>query len=66
MELQKFFRPLEVAELTGLAVATIRKKVLLRQLGYAKSGRAILIPASEVARLVGEYRPPVLAGGDRG
>ncbi len=59
MQIEKHYRPIEVAELTGLALATIRRRILRREIGYAKAGRAILIPASEVARLLGDYKPPI-------
>ena len=55
--IERHYRPSHVARLTGLALATVRKKILRRELGYRKAGRAILIPEGEVERLIGEYRP---------
>jgi len=57
--MEKHYRVNQVAEMTGLAVATIRKKIFRRELGYRKQTRAILIPESELKKLLGDYRPPV-------
>ena len=59
--IEKHYRPAEVASMTGLATATIRKKILNREIGYRKQQRAVLIPESEVRKLLGEYRAPVSA-----
>ena len=60
--MEKHFRPTEVAQLTGLALATIRKKIHRREIAYRKGERAILIPQSEVERLMGRYLPAVAVG----
>lgn len=60
--MEKHYRVNEVAQLTGLAVATIRKKVLRREIGYRKGSRAVLIPASEIEKLLGSYRPAIELG----
>lgn len=59
--IEQHYRPAEVASLTGLAIATIRRRILRREIGCRRAGRAVLIPASEVARLLGPYRAPVVA-----
>ena len=56
---ERHFRVAEVAELSGLAVGSIRRKLARRELGFRKAGRAVLIPESEVARLLGTYVPAV-------
>jgi excisionase family DNA binding protein len=60
--IERHFRVVEVAELSGLAVGTIRRKVARRELAFRKSGRAVLIPASEVHRLLGAYQPAIETG----
>ena len=60
---EKHLRVEEVAGLTGYSVATIRKKIARREVGYRKIGRIIAIPESELTRLLGAYRAPVVAGG---
>ncbi|MGH2360422.1 MAG: hypothetical protein ACRDGM_07760 [bacterium] len=57
--MEKHYRVNEVAELSGLAVATIRKRLRQRKIGYKKSERAVLIPEREVWKLLGEYQSPV-------
>lgn len=49
----------EVMERTGYSEATIRKKILRRELGYYKVGRLILVPESEVERLLSDFRPAI-------
>lgn len=56
---EKHYRPAEAAELTGLKVATIRKLISERRIAYRKPSRAVLIPESEVRRLLGELRPAI-------
>ena len=58
----KHYRVNEVAQLTGLAIAIIRKKLFRREIGNRKGHRAVLIPASEVEKLSGSYRQPVMIG----
>lgn len=59
MTLEKQFRLPEVSRLTGYSIAALRKKCARRELGFRKTGRIISIPETEVARLLGEYRPPI-------
>jgi hypothetical protein len=59
MTLEKQFRLPEVSRLSGYSIAALRKKILRREIGFRKSGRIVTVPESEVARLLGEYRPPV-------
>ena len=49
----------QAAERTGYQVSTLRKKLARREIGYRKAGRLVLIPQSELDRLIGHYRPPV-------
>ena len=48
----------EFAVRTHYRESTIRKKLLRREIGFRKIGRLILIPLSEVDRLMGAYQPP--------
>lgn len=57
--IEKHYRVVEVSELTGLSVATIRKRIARREIGYTKGNRAISIPESEVKKLLGTFHPPV-------
>ena len=51
----KLFRVPEVAEILNIKEATVRKKVLLRQIGVVHlSARAVRIPQSEIDRIIGE------------
>ena len=62
---EKHYRLSQAAERTGYKVATLRKKLARREIGYRKCGRLVLIPESELDRLVGQYRPPLSdPGGD--
>lgn len=56
---EKHYRVAEVAELTGLAVATIRKRITRREIGFSKGNRAVTIPESEVRKLLGVFHPAV-------
>jgi hypothetical protein len=58
-EMERHLRVEEVARLTGYSIASVRKKLARREIGYRKIGRIIAIPERELARLLGEYRPPV-------
>ncbi|MEK6801908.1 MAG: helix-turn-helix domain-containing protein [Nitrospirota bacterium] len=60
--LEKHYRVHEVAQMTGLSVATIRKRCLARELGYRKARRAVLIPQSEVEKLLGTFNPAAPLG----
>lgn len=59
MATERYLRVAEFAELSHYKPSTIRKKILQRLLGYRKMGRLVLIPESELARIQGDYRPPV-------
>ncbi len=59
MAAERNLRVEEVAALTGYRPSTIRKKILRREIGYHKVGRIVVIPASEVDRLLGTFRPPI-------
>ncbi len=47
----------EVAECTGYAESTVRKMILRRELGYHKVGRLVLVPESEIKRILADFRP---------
>ena len=49
----------EVAQMLGYKASTIRKKLLRREISYRKVGRIVVIPESEVERLLSDYRPRV-------
>lgn len=56
----------EAAERLGFKESTIRKRVLLRTIGYVKCGKAVRIPIEEINQLVARgWRKPVGAEGDR-
>lgn len=57
--IERHIRVEEFAHRVGYSIATIRKKIARREIGYRKCGRIIAIPESEVGRLLGDYRPPV-------
>lgn len=59
MAIDRYLRIKEFAERSQYKSSTIRKKILQRELGYLKMGRLVLIPKSELARIQGDYRPPV-------
>jgi excisionase family DNA binding protein len=56
MEHQRHLRVEEFAQRTGYKIPTIRKKLLRREITYRKVGRIVLIPESEVDRLLGDLR----------
>ena len=65
MSLERQYRLQEAARLTGYSVAALRKKILRREIGHRKTGRIVTIPASDLQRMLGDYRPPVgVSGGD--
>jgi excisionase family DNA binding protein len=47
-ELETFLDAMQVAEMLGLSVATIRKWVLIRYIPYRKLGRAVRFSAPEI------------------
>ncbi|MEO7863741.1 MAG: hypothetical protein ABIU05_25575 [Nitrospirales bacterium] len=57
--IERHIRVAEFARLTGYSIVSIRKKLARREIGHRRVGRIIAIPESEVARLLGDYRPPV-------
>jgi hypothetical protein len=57
--MERHYRVKEVSEMTGLSVPTIRKRLVRREVGYRKSVRAVMIPESEVRKLLGEHRPAI-------
>ena len=59
VESERKFRVCEVAERTGYTEATIRKKILRREIGYHKVGRILLVPESEISRLLSDFRPAI-------
>jgi excisionase family DNA binding protein len=61
-KVERHLRVEEFAHLCGYSIATIRKKIARREIGYRKCGRIIAIPESEVARILGTYRAPVPVG----
>ena len=60
MSKEKHMRVDEFARLTGYKIPTIRKKILRREISYRKVGRIVIIPESEVDRLLGDLRPAIL------
>ena len=60
--MERHYRVKEVSEMTGLAVSTIRKKLTQREVSFRKSVRAVMIPESEVRKLLGEFRPAIGRG----
>ena len=57
--IERHIRVPEFANRTGLAQATVRKKIARREIAYHKAGRCVVIPESEVARVLGDRRDPV-------
>lgn len=57
--IERHIRVPEFASRTGLAQATVRKKIARREIAYHKAGRCVVIPESEVARVLGDRRDPV-------
>jgi len=53
MKIEQHRRIREVVELTGLKEQTLRRMVRDREVGFRKVGRCILIPESEVQKLLG-------------
>lgn len=59
-ESSRLLRVSEVAHRLGLRESTIRRRILEKQIGYVKVGRAVRIPVEEVNLLISQgYRPPV-------
>jgi excisionase family DNA binding protein len=57
---EKHMRVHEFAAATGYEISTIRKKLTERKISYRKVGRIVLIPESELERMLGELRPAVM------
>ena len=56
--MKKLLTVSEFAEALGVTVACCRRWILERRISFAKIGRLVRIPASEVDRLVDEgFRP---------
>ena len=53
-----YLRVREVAMRVRKDVSSIRRAIAKGQLGFRRCGRIILVPESEVDRLLGEYQPP--------
>ncbi len=64
--IERHIRVPEFGSRTGLALATVRKKIARREIAYHKVGRCVVIPESEVARVLGERREPasLMSDGD--
>jgi len=61
MKKEGVLRVSDFAKATGYTKATIRKKLYLREISYHKVGRIIVIPESEVERLLeANFRPRIL------
>ena len=56
---ERKLRVSEFAKSVGYKASTIRKKLLRREISYHKIGRIIVIPESEVDRLLADFRPRV-------
>jgi hypothetical protein len=61
--LERNYRLSDLTAITGYTVAAMRKKIRRGELGYRKIGRIVVVPESEVKRLLGEYRPPISCEG---
>jgi hypothetical protein len=59
MNSEKYLRVHEVAARVRKDVSSIRRAISLGQLGFRRCGRIILIPESELIRILGEYHPPL-------
>lgn len=60
MPSERHMRVEEFAKLTGYKTSTVRKKILRREISYRKVGRIVIIPESEVERLLSDLRPAIL------
>ncbi len=63
--LEKHLRVTEFAERSRYATATVRKMILQRRLAYRKVGRLVLIPETELHRIMGAVRPAIEVGAPR-
>ena len=58
---EKLLRVEEAAERIGCKPATIRAKILRREITYVKLGRSVRIPESAIMRLIEENTIPARA-----
>jgi hypothetical protein len=56
---ERHMRVKEFAKRSGYEIATVRKKLLRREISYRKVGRIVIIPESELERLLGDLRPAI-------
>lgn len=56
---ERYIRVPEFVSRTGLAPATVRKKIARREISYHKVGRCVVIPESEVVRVLDKRREAV-------
>jgi hypothetical protein len=54
---ERKYRIKEVVAATGYTEATIRKKILRREIAHTKVGKIIVVSETEIARLLGDFRP---------
>jgi len=59
--MERFFRVNEAASALGYKASTMRKKILRCEIGYHRVGRLILIPESEIKRMLGDFHKPILS-----
>lgn len=59
-KMERVLRLNEFAKLVGYRVSTIRKKIFNREISYFRPGRVILVPESEVGRLLGKMKKAVV------
>jgi excisionase family DNA binding protein len=57
--MEQYLRVHEVASRVRKDVSSIRRAIAKGQLGFRRCGRILLIPESELSRILGEYHPPV-------
>ncbi len=61
MILERQFRLAEASQLTGYSIAALRKKIARREIGSRRTGRVVTVPESELRRILGQYREPVVS-----
>ena len=59
MDKQNRLRLDEVSRRTGYKTSTLRKKIWRREIACFKVGRILLVPETEVERLLSDFRPRV-------
>ena len=50
-------RVVEFAQAVGYSIATVRKKIFRKEIDSYKVGRIVLVPQTEVKRLLSDFRP---------